>query len=77
VDRRGVEELLAVYDVSSAPLGARVIAARLAFLDVVRGELTSALRRSRARGSQASARYVVARAGDHAEANRRELQPAA
>jgi DNA replication and repair protein RecF len=59
IDRRRAEELLAVYDRQLADIGARVIAARLAFLDAVRTELTTAFTSITRTGLLASARYVV------------------
>jgi len=59
LDRRRAEELLAVYDVQLAELGARVIASRQAFLEVVRGELAAAFASITRAGLAASARYVV------------------
>ena len=59
IDRRQLEAMLAVYDVQLAALGARVIAARLAFLDVVRDELTAAFSSITRTGLAVSARYVV------------------
>ncbi len=59
IDRTRLEAMLAVYDVQLAELGARVIAARLAFLDVLRGELTRAFAAITRTGLAATARYVV------------------
>jgi DNA replication and repair protein RecF len=59
LERRRAEELLAVYDLQLAEIGARVIAARRAFLDVVRGELATAFASITRTGLAASARYVV------------------
>jgi DNA replication and repair protein RecF len=59
IDRRRAEDLLAVYDHQLAALGARVIAARLAFLDLVRAELASAFSSITRTGLTVSARYVV------------------
>jgi DNA replication and repair protein RecF len=59
LDRRGAEDLLAVYDQQIAELGARVIAARQAFLDVVRDELRGVFASITRTGLEASARYVV------------------
>jgi len=59
IDRRRAEELLAVYDHQLAEIGARVIAARLAFLDAVRTELATAFASITRTGLAASARYVV------------------
>jgi DNA replication and repair protein RecF len=59
LDRRRAEELLAVYDHQLAELGARVIAARRGFLDVVRGELATAFASITRTGLAVEARYVV------------------
>ncbi len=59
LDRGRAEDLLAVYDQQVADLGARVIAAREAFLDLVRGELTAAFSAITRTGLAATARYVV------------------
>jgi DNA replication and repair protein RecF len=59
IDRGRAEGLLAVYDHQLAALGARVIAARCAFLDLVRGELASAFSSITRTGLAVSARYVV------------------
>jgi len=59
LERRRAEDLLAVYDHQLAEHGARVIAARQAFLDVVRGELASAFAAITRTGLEATARYVV------------------
>jgi DNA replication and repair protein RecF len=64
LDRGRAEDLLAVYDQQVADLGARVIAARQAFLDLVRGELTAAFSAITRTGLAASAHYVV-RSGAH------------
>jgi len=57
--RRRAEDMLAVYDVQLAALGAQVIAARLAFLDIVRGELATAFAAITRTGLAVTARYVV------------------
>ncbi|HEU4735126.1 MAG TPA: DNA replication/repair protein RecF [Kofleriaceae bacterium] len=59
IDRRRAEDLLSVYDQQLAALGARVIAARLAFLDALRGELAAAFSSITRAGLAATARYVV------------------
>jgi DNA replication and repair protein RecF len=59
LDRRRAEELLAVYDHQLAELGARVIAARRGFLEVVRGELATAFSSITRTGLVVEARYVV------------------
>jgi DNA replication and repair protein RecF len=59
IDRRRAEELLAVYDLQLAELGARVIAARQAFLAAVVSELDRAFAAITRTGLSASARYVV------------------
>jgi len=59
IDRRTVEDLLAVYDRQLAEVGARVIAARQAFLDVIRGELTAAFAAITRTGLAVTARYLV------------------
>jgi len=53
------EDLLAVYDRQLAEVGAKVIAARQTFLDVVVGELTSAFTAITRTGLAVTARYVV------------------
>lgn len=58
-DRRQAEELLAVYDQQLAEVGARVIAARLAFLDELRAALATAFASITRTGQAATARYVV------------------
>jgi DNA replication and repair protein RecF len=59
IDRRTAEDLLAVYDHQLADVGARVIAARQAFLATLGGELTSAFASITRTGLSATARYVV------------------
>jgi len=59
LDRRTAEDLLAVYDRQLAEVGAKVIAARQTFLDVVVGELTSAFTAITRTGLAVTARYVV------------------
>jgi DNA replication and repair protein RecF len=59
LDRGRAEELLAVYDHQVAEIGARVIAARRGFLDVVRDELAQTFASITRTGRAASARYVV------------------
>ena len=59
LDRRRAEDLLAVYDHQLAEIGARVIAARRAFLDLIRGELAAAFASITRTGLGASARYLV------------------
>src|SRR6185503_11006462 len=59
LDGRRVEELLAVYDQQLAAVGARVIAARQAFLEVMRDELSAAFASITRTGLDASARYLV------------------
>jgi DNA replication and repair protein RecF len=59
IDRGQAEALLAVYDQQLAGLGARVIAARRAFLDLVEGELATAFSSITRSGLAVSARYVV------------------
>ena len=63
VDRRQLEDLLAVYDRQLADHGARVIAARVAFVDLVRDELAAAFTAITRTGLRASARYAI-RASD-------------
>jgi DNA replication and repair protein RecF len=58
-DRRQAEELLAVYDQQLAEIGARVIAARRAFLETLRDELTTAFSSITRTGLATTARYVV------------------
>jgi DNA replication and repair protein RecF len=62
IDRRRLEDLLSVYDQQLARLGAQVITARQAFVDVVRGELAGAFAAITRTARQASVRYAV-RAG--------------
>jgi DNA replication and repair protein RecF len=62
IDRRRAEDLLAVYDQQLAAIGAQVIAARRAFVDVLRGELSAAFAAITRTERAASVRYVV-RAG--------------
>ncbi|HEX3651915.1 MAG TPA: DNA replication and repair protein RecF, partial [Rhizomicrobium sp.] len=59
VDRRRVEDLLAVYDQQLARLGAQVTAARHAFVDVVQGELAAAFTAITRTERRASVRYVI------------------
>jgi DNA replication and repair protein RecF len=59
LDRGRAEDLLVVYDQQIAGLGANVIAARMAFLDVMRDELTAAFASITRTGLSASARYLV------------------
>jgi DNA replication and repair protein RecF len=59
LDRGRAEPLLEVYDQQIAEIGARVIAARLAFLEVVRSELTAAFASITRTGLEVAARYVV------------------
>jgi DNA replication and repair protein RecF len=60
--RRRAEDLLSVYDQQLAELGARVVAARQAFVDVIGGELARAFAAITRTGLGASVRYVL-RAG--------------
>jgi len=64
LERGRGEDLLAVYDQQIAEIGARVIAARVAFLEAVSGELSQAFAAITRTGLEASARYVV-RSGAH------------
>jgi DNA replication and repair protein RecF len=59
IDGRRTEEMLAVYDHQLADIGARVIAARREFLDVLRAELRAVFASITRTGIDASARYVV------------------
>ncbi|HMG20159.1 MAG TPA: DNA replication/repair protein RecF [Kofleriaceae bacterium] len=59
LDRRRTEDLLAVYDQQIAALGAQVIAARQAFVDVVGGELAAAFAAITRSDRVASVRYAV------------------
>jgi DNA replication and repair protein RecF len=59
LDGRRAEELLAVYDQQLAAIGARVIAARQDFLEVMRDELRAAFASITRTGREASARYLV------------------
>jgi DNA replication and repair protein RecF len=74
IDRARLEAMLAVYDVQLAELGARVIAARLAFLDVLRGELTTAFTAITRTGLAVTARYVVRSEAVTADAIAAKLQ---
>jgi len=58
IDRRTAEDLLAVYDRQIAEVGARVIASRRGFLDVVAGELSTAYSAITRTGLVATARYL-------------------
>jgi DNA replication and repair protein RecF len=62
IDRRRAEDLLEVYDRQLAAIGAQVISARRAFVDVLRGELAAAFAAITRTERAASVRYVV-RAG--------------
>jgi len=75
-DRRRAEDLLAIYDVQLAELGAKVIAARKAFLEVVLGELTAAFASITRTGLTATARYVVRSEAESPEAIVARLQAA-
>jgi DNA replication and repair protein RecF len=66
LDRRRLEDLLAVYDQQLAQLGAEVITARQAFVDVVRGELAAAFAAITRTERRASVRYVVRAGGSEA-----------
>ena len=59
LDRRRTEELLVVYDVQLAELGARVVAARMAFLDELRDALTGAFASITRTGREIAGRYVA------------------
>ena len=59
IDRRRLEDMLAVYDQQLAALGAEVIAARQAFVDVVGGELAAAFAAITRTERAASVRYAV------------------
>jgi DNA replication and repair protein RecF len=59
LDRRRTEDLLAVYDQQIAALGAQVIAARQAFVDVVGSELAAAFAAITRSDRVASVRYAV------------------
>jgi len=59
IDRRRAEDLLAVYDQQLARLGAQVVAARQAFIRVVRDALASAFGLITRTERHASVRYVV------------------
>jgi DNA replication and repair protein RecF len=59
IDRRRLEDMLAVYDQQLAALGAEVIAARQAFVDVVGGELAMAFAAITRTARAASVRYAV------------------
>jgi DNA replication and repair protein RecF len=59
ITRRTAEDLLAVYDRQLAEVGARVIAARRGFLDVVAVELSQAFGAITRTGLTATARYLV------------------
>jgi DNA replication and repair protein RecF len=59
LDRRRLEDMLAVYDLQLARLGAQVIAARQAFVGVVRDELAAAFVAITRTERRAAVRYVV------------------
>jgi DNA replication and repair protein RecF len=59
VDRRRLEDLLAVYDPQLARLGAQVIAARQAFVSVVQDELAAAFAAITRTERQATVRYAL------------------
>jgi DNA replication and repair protein RecF len=59
IARGRAEDLLTVYDQQLAALGSRVIAARLAFLDLLQGELATAFSSITRAGLAVTARYVV------------------
>ena len=67
IDRRRVEDLLAVYDQQLAAQGAQVIAARQAFVDVLRSELAAAFAAITRTERCASVRYVVRSGATSAE----------
>jgi DNA replication and repair protein RecF len=67
IDRRRAEELLAVYDQQLAEHGAQVVAARQAFVDVLRGELAAAFAAITRTERCASVRYVVRSGASSAE----------
>jgi DNA replication and repair protein RecF len=59
IDRRRLEDLLAVYDQQLGALGAEVIAARRAFVDLVGGELAAAFAAITRTERAATVRYAV------------------
>ena len=59
VDRRRAEDLLAVYDQQLASIGAQVIEARRAFVEVIEAELATAFASITRSGLTATVRYVV------------------
>jgi DNA replication and repair protein RecF len=59
IDRRRLEDLLAVYDPQLARLGAQVIAARQAFVSVVQDELAAAFAAITRTERQATVRYAL------------------
>jgi DNA replication and repair protein RecF len=73
LDRGRAEDLLAVYDQQIADLGARVIAARMAFLDRVSTELSAAFSAITRTGLSATARYLVRSAAVTADEIRAKL----
>lgn len=68
IDRRRAEDMLAVYDLQLAQHGAKVIAARQAFVAAVRGELTTAFSSITRTGLAVEARYVVRSAAETPDA---------
>lgn len=67
LDRRRVEELLAVYDQQLAELGAWVVSARTAFLDELRDELAAAFASITRTGREIAGRYVARSAATREE----------
>jgi len=67
IDRRRAEDMLAVYDQQIAEHGARVVAARQAFVDVVRSEVSAAFAAITRTEREAQVRYVVRAAATEAE----------
>ncbi|HEX8111183.1 MAG TPA: DNA replication/repair protein RecF [Kofleriaceae bacterium] len=69
IDRRRLEDLLAVYDQQLARLGAQVIAARQAFVGVVQDELAAAFTAITRTERRASVRYVIRAEADRGASN--------
>jgi DNA replication and repair protein RecF len=68
IDSRRAEDMLAVYDVQLAQLGANVIAARKGFVEAVRGELMTAFSSITRTGLAVEVRYVVRSAAETPDA---------
>ena len=76
IDRRRAEDLLAVYDQQLAGFGARVIAARRAFIAAIGGELAAAFAAITRSGLSAAVRYMVRSGAEDAGAILAAMQAA-